>query len=182
MRAPLSTGWYRRVKRNFLPALSPGASCICIAWRTALSSIRPCIEPLPARLYLASIRASSTRSNYNAATNAPASFLRRCDFTPSLASLEFEFNFRNDDEVFDDGSKVKRFLDNEDKRIRRENDIIRCEMLNVKSAKKSWFSNAGMGGGGRGEKEARIFLTVASSRRLRGSYFDSDSWPRFHSC
>lgn len=45
---PLSTGWYRRVKRNFLPALSPGASCICIAWRTALSSIRPCIEPLPA--------------------------------------------------------------------------------------------------------------------------------------
>lgn len=48
---PLSTGWYRRVKRNFLPALSPGASCICIAWRTALSSIRPCIEPLPAHLY-----------------------------------------------------------------------------------------------------------------------------------
>ena len=41
---PLSTGWYRRVKRNFLPALSPGASCICIVWRTALSSIRPCNE------------------------------------------------------------------------------------------------------------------------------------------
>lgn len=49
-------------------------------------------------------------------------------------------------------------------------------MLNVKSAKKSWFSNVELGGGGEGgEKEARVFLTVASSRRLRGSYFDSDS-------